>query len=169
MDEGQAYLFDINGFLCVQDAISPSALGELRNIMDRRIAEETEPTDNHIRFPRWRTAENGGGWSTVPQHITDQHNMIHWGKAVRDLLVAEPIYSIMADLCGASFRLDHIYAQVHHPGSPGGGLHEIGIDGGGMYAYHARNGRFQNGMTVVAFELEDIHPGDGGLGVVPGS
>ena len=39
-----------------------------------------------------------------------------------------------------------------------------------MYAYrYGMNsdggGRFQNGMVVVAFELEDIHPGDGGLGV----
>ena len=105
MDDGQAYLFDLQGFLCVADAVPQPALGELREIMDRRIAEETEPGDNHIRFPRWRTAENGGGWSTVPQHITDQHNMIHWGKPLRELLAADPIYSIIAQLCGARFSL----------------------------------------------------------------
>jgi hypothetical protein len=72
----------------VPDAIPASALAELRDMMNQRLADETDPDDNHIRFPRWRTAENNGRWSTVPQHITDQHNMIHWGKALRDLLTA---------------------------------------------------------------------------------
>ena len=108
--------------------------------------------------------------NAVPQHLTDQHNMLHWGKPLRDLLTCEAIYPKLQDLLGQNFRLDHIYAKVHRPGSGGGGLHEIGISGGGMYAYrYGMNsdggGRFQNGMVVVAFELEDVHPGDGGLGV----
>ena len=166
------------GQFVVVPGAAGGALPELRDILNRRIAEETSPEDNHIGFPRWRTAEGGGrgpraeggGWSAVPQHLTDQHNMLHWGKPLRDLLTCEAIYPKLQDLLGQNFRLDHIYAKVHRPGSGGGGLHEIGISGGGMYAYrYGMNsdggGRFQNGMVVVAFELEDVHPGDGGLGV----
>ena len=111
MDAGQAFLFDLQGFLCVERAVPRQTLEALRRIINQRLDDETTPEDNHIRFPRWRTVEQAGRWSTVPQHLTDQHNMIHWGKDVRDLLVVEPVYSIMAELCGASFRLDHICAS----------------------------------------------------------
>ena len=33
--------------------------------------------------------------------------------------------------------------------------------------YVWRNGQMHNGLTVAAFQLVDVHPGDGGLGVIP--
>eukprot|EP01052_Picozoa_sp_SAG31_P012556 SAG31_NODE_736_length_12477_cov_60.959363_12_plen_275_part_00 len=100
---------------------------------------------------------------TVPS-LTLSRFDLSWFR-FSDLLVNPKTVPLVQALCGNSFRLDHIYAQVHRPGSHSGGMHEIGIEGGGMYAYDSARGRFQNGMVVVAFELRDIHPGDGGLGV----
>ena len=34
--------------------------------------------------------------------------------------------------------------------------------------YVVEDGRMWNGLTVVAFQLTDINPGDGGLCLVPG-
>ena len=103
------------GQFVVVPGAAGGALPELRDILNRRIAEETSPEDNHIGFPRWRAAEGGGrgpraeggGWSAVPQHLTDQHNMLHWGKPLRDLLTCEAIYPKLQDLLGQNFRLDH--------------------------------------------------------------
>ena len=33
--------------------------------------------------------------------------------------------------------------------------------------YVWRNGQMHNGLTVAAFQLVDVRPGDGGLGVIP--
>ncbi len=38
----------------------------------------------------------------------------------------------------------------------------------GQY-YHWLNGKMHNGLTVVAYNLRDVNPGDGGFGCVPGS
>ncbi|MCL4505964.1 MAG: phytanoyl-CoA dioxygenase family protein, partial [Chloroflexi bacterium] len=35
--------------------------------------------------------------------------------------------------------------------------------------FHFQDGRMYNGLTVVAYNLRDVNPGDGGTGCVPGS
>lgn len=56
------------------------------------------------------------------------------------------------------------------------GLGPIGcnLHGGGTpydpcQYYLFNNGRIYNGLTAVAYELNDVHPGEGGFGCIPGS
>ena len=58
MDDANAYLFDLSGFLVVADCIEQPQLQQLQHIMEQRLDEETLPEDNHIRFPRWRIFHN---------------------------------------------------------------------------------------------------------------
>jgi len=72
-----------------------------------------------------------------------------------------------------SWRLDHIYFNVLRQAPPGehrlGGMHG-GRSRGGLstHEYDYRNDAFVNGLSVVAYELNDVNPGDGGFGCCPG-
>ena len=72
-----------------------------------------------------------------------------------------------------SWRLDHIYFNVLRQAPPGehrlGGMHGGRSRGGlGTHEYDYRNDAFVNGLSVVAYELNDVNPGDGGFGCCPG-
>eukprot|EP01047_Picozoa_sp_COSAG01_P073506 COSAG01_NODE_12008_length_1817_cov_1.417928_1_plen_125_part_00 len=95
--------------------------------------------------------------------------MLHWAKGYRDLLTNAVIDPILQELLTPRYRLDHIYGTtlLLADGCAGQRLHAIAhVAGGGMYSYNAALGGFQNGMVVVALELEDILPGDGGFGCI---
>ena len=167
MDEVQRYMYETQGVLIVTNAVDADSLAQLRAIFDAHAAKEAEPelsTVGRCSFPRWLTAD---GWEHTPQHLTDEHNMLHWGKVYRDLLTSPVIDPILRELLTPQYRLDHIYGTLLADGCAGQGLHAIAhVAGGGMYNYNAALGGFQNGMVVVAFELEDILPGDGGFGCI---
>ena len=121
---------------------------------------------------------------------------LHWGKAYRDLLDLPHISPILEDLIGSAagrgaeaakrgiptFRIDHINVHnrckgANHPffeefyqGSSlhGGGLGNSGnYGGGGSQFFRYQDGRFFNGLFVVAFELQDTHCNGGGFCCVP--
>ena len=72
---------------------------------------------------------------------------------------------------GHGFRLDHDYADLirHGKGPIGTKLHggAVPFDPGQSYTFI--EGRPRSGLMVVAYNLRDVNPGDGGFGCVPGS
>lgn len=81
------------------------------------------------------------------------------------------ILPYMEELLGAQFRLDHEYADVIRAGQGpiGTSLHGGGTPFDPTHYYIYENGRLRNGLSVVAYNLRDVHPGDGGFACVPGS
>ena len=77
----------------------------------------------------------------------------------------------MNTICGPDFRLDHDYIDVIRAGvGPiGATLHggATPYDPSQYYVY--RNNQMYNGLTVVAYNLKDVNPGDGGFGCIPGT
>lgn len=109
MDEHQRYLFEVMGVLVVPNVVSGEALRELRAVMDSHDAAEVlRPNARGNSFPRWLTAE---GWEHCPQHLTDEHNMLHWSKEYRNLLTNPVLTPILEELLTPNFRLDHIYGE----------------------------------------------------------
>ena len=122
MDERQRCLFEVMGVLVVPGVVSPSALRELRAVLEAHNeaeplapdADGTQPGQNS--FPRWRTS---AGYEHCPQHLTDEHNMLHWSPEYRNVLTNPVLVPILEELLTPRFRLDHIYGQSARPPTEG--------------------------------------------------
>jgi hypothetical protein len=146
MNAEQAYLFDLNGYIVLPGVLQPRVVAALLEAnRDRQIGGA-------------KTATGDGKTGTL-----------HWSKGYRDLLLHPIVSPILAELCGPNFRLDHI--SVHSrggaddPANRGGKLHgnHDFLPGGGNGFYEYRGGRFLNGLTTVAYELEDTRCNGGGF------
>jgi hypothetical protein len=150
MTDKELYLFDLQGYITVPNALSAAQLSELNRTVDGQLAEHAKPDTQMHRF--------------------DQ-SLLEWGTAFRQLIDNAPIAPYLEELIGLDYRLDHDYCDVirsgpnHHSGSLHGG--GTPFDSCMFYTYH--NGKMFNGLLVVAYNLHDVNPGDGGFGCVPGS
>jgi ectoine hydroxylase-related dioxygenase (phytanoyl-CoA dioxygenase family) len=146
MTDEERYLFDLNGFLVVRDAIAPDALAEMNAWIDRQ--EEMDSA--------------GRG-----QHRAG--NLLTWGPRFRALIDNPVVLPYLKELMGDTLRLDHDYAIFSEKGGTGLVLHGGGTPYDPAQYYHCYQGRMYNGLTVASYALTDIPPGAGGLAVVPGS
>ena len=149
MNEHETYLFDLQGFLVVPNALTPEEVSRLNDIMDEQIERETDSQMRTHHFER----------------------LLSWDKAYRDLIDNPRITPYLERIVGSHFRLDHDYADVIRPGTGplGTMLHGGGTPFDPVQYYHFRDGQMFNGLTVVAYNLKDVNPGDGGFAGVPGS
>ena len=139
MNDNERDLFDLQGYITVENALTTAQLAELNRILDEHIANERDGDMCTHRF---------GG-------------LLDWGEAYRDLIDNGPVVPYLTEIVDPKFRLDHVYADIIRSGtSPiGATLH------GGSFS----DGRMHKGLTVVAYNLADVGPEDGGFGCVPGS
>lgn len=150
MTEQERFLFDLQGYITVPNALDAGQLKDLNALLDQKIAEQAKEEDTTKRF---------GG-------------LLRWGQACRDLIDNPRITPYLdAIYGGGAYRLDHDYADLIRSGvSPiGATLHggSTPFDPGQFYHWH--NGKMNNGLVVVAYNLHDVNPGDGGFGCVPGT
>lgn len=150
MNDQERYLFDLQGFLEVPDALSTEQLAELNRIMDEKIEQDMTDEDKTGRF---------------------MGDLIEWGPVYRDLIDNPRILPYLEQILGERFRLDHDYADVIRSGKGpiGTTLHGGATPFDALYSYNCHNERIRCGLTVVAYNLRDVNPGDGGFGCVPGS
>lgn len=149
MTEQERYLFDLQGFLVVPNALDSEQIAALNALMDERLAEEAGTDARTHRFGQ----------------------VLAWGKPCLDLIDNPRIVPYLSDLLGEQFRLDHDYADVIRSGKGpiGTTLHGGATPFDPTAYYRYDNGKLRNGLTVVAYNLKDVHPGDGGFAAVPGS
>jgi len=149
--EEERYLFDLSGYLVVRDALTAGQVAVLNTIMDQRIRDEVDPTAGRHRF-------------------FGQETLLSWGQPYRDLIDHARILPYLHEFIGGDPRLDHDYADIIRRGvGETGSLHGGHAPFDECFFYAHRDGRIRCGLTVVAYNLQDVHPGDGGFGCVPGS
>ena len=150
MTPHERYLFDLQGFIEVPDALDVAQLAELNRILDEKIDGAMAPDATTHRF----------GFT-----------MLDWGPAFRDLVDNPRIVPYLEQLVSPRFRLDHDYADIIRKGDGpiGTSLHGGAIPFDPLYSYTCVNEEIRCGLTVVAYNLKDVNPGDGGFGCVPGS
>jgi len=150
MNEGERYLFDLNGFITVPNALPQEQIDALNHAIDEHIQKDKNP----------KALDFGFG------------NVLDWRGPMLDLIDHAPMMPYVETLCGPYFRLDHAYVTVIRPGAVSAGawhLHGGGTPYDPDHSYHVRDGRMFNGLIVVAYNLTDVNPGDGGLGCFAGS
>lgn len=150
MNDQERYLFDLQGYLAVPNALSQAEVTTLNAIMDEQIAREVPPEATTFRF---------------------FGDLLAWGPAYQSLIDHPRVLPYLEALLGPHFRMDHDYADIIRAGKGpiGTRLHGGAVPQHPAFYYRCHNGEMRNGLLVVAYNLKDVNPGDGGFGCVPGS
>ncbi|MDP8962982.1 MAG: phytanoyl-CoA dioxygenase family protein [Cyanobacteriota bacterium] len=149
MTELERYLFDLQGFLVVEDALTTAEIAALNQQLNQQIAAVDKPGLLCFRFD----------------------NLLPWGTPFRSLIDNPRITPYLISLLGSNFRLDHDYVHIIRQGKGpiGSTLHGGGSPYDPCQYYTYKNGQMYNGLLAVAYNLTDVHPGEGGFGCIPGS
>lgn len=144
MTEDEKYLFDLQGFLLVKQAISADVLSVMNLWIEEREKEA----------PEWRN---------------NYPSILAWGLPFQNLLDNDKILPYLVELMGDELRLDHDYAIFAKGDTPGGGLHGGSSPYDPAQYYHNYRGRMYSGLTVASYALTDALMEDGGFACIPGS
>lgn len=165
--ELEIYLFDLQGFLVLEEAISPAELAELNAILD------TVPPN----------IKQGDWWGNVHAHsfgTTDGMNLqqIYEAGAPFERLIDHPSWIAKVkhfvggegtfDYSHGPLFIDENFANFRGPGEAIG-LHSGGHTHTKRTQFHVHNGRFHCGQINILLALTDFGPGDGATMVIPGS
>jgi len=160
MNDNERYLFDLNGYLTVPNAISAAQISALNAQIDEHVEQHSDRNAGYLGF------NSVLDWRGPMLELIDNSRVVPY----LETLFAPPPYR--GAETGPYFRLDHTYVTVIRPGAKNAGAFTLHGGGApydpGQY-YHVRDGRMFNGLIVVAYNLTDVNEGDGGLGCVPGS
>lgn len=144
------YTFDSRGYLLIEDALDPTAVGELR---DAVAAQLLPPPGASIESQRF-------GWHGA---------LLGWHQRFRDLIDYPAVCALLEAFVGPFARLDHAYGIVMAPGTSGLGLHGPGRPFDPAQYYVHRAGAIRSGLLSCSWGLSDAGAGDGGFGAIPGS
>ncbi len=166
MNADQKYLFDLTGYLIVEDALATE-----------EVAACNAAIDHHSDRLKERDSSLAGGSDALSgtAHRLDMGGMLAWERPwcepFRDLLIHPNIKPHLEAVLGTKYRLDHGPGLIAmESGTEGGTLHGGGIERPNFSeAYFFKHDRIYTGLTVVEYMLADEGPGDGGLAIVPGS
>lgn len=150
MNEIERYLFDLQGFLVVENALSLQQVADLNDVLDQQVAMHHEQQQPWTRF----------------------NHLLNFGKPFCDLIDNPRLTPYLTELLGENFRLDHDYVHIIRQagtGPIGSELHGGGTPYDPCQYYHFRSGQMYNGLTAVAYHLSAVKPGEGGFGCIPGS
>ena len=154
MDAKETFLFDLQGYITLPNALNSDELEQLNALLDEHAAEDCDADMQTHRFG-----------------VNSLGELLEWGAPYRKLIDNPRISPYLSELLGSHFRLDHLYLDVIRSGKSPNGTYLHGASGHydpSMY-YHFVGGKMRNGLTVVAYNLKDVNPADGGFGCVPGS
>ena len=166
MNEHEKYFFDINGYLVVEDVLTPEEVAACNEAIDQnsdRVRERTEE-NSLARGSSALVGEQGRG---------DIGGMLTWpgggSQPFRDLLAHPNVVPYLINVLGDGFRLDHLYGIQMRKGTEGQVLHGGGAHISSTHFYRYHDGQILNGLSVFSFLLTDQGPGDGGFSCIPGS
>jgi ectoine hydroxylase-related dioxygenase (phytanoyl-CoA dioxygenase family) len=155
VNDDERYLFDLMGYLVVEDVLTAAELRELNELIDRK--------DVWARYEREQSANPTRAFN---YHVGPLHT---WEEPFRRLIGQPKIVPYLGEMIGPGYRYDHGYAIFMKQGGEQHRLHGGGTPYEPEECYHWRNGRMYNGLVVVSYALGDVGPGDGGFAAVPGS
>jgi hypothetical protein len=150
MNDYEKYLYDLQGYVTVPNALSADQLRRLNEAVDQHIEADCPPDMRTHRF----------------------FDTIDWGGTLLEL-IDNPVVTpyLDATIGDDKYRLDHVYLDVIRAGKGPIGTRLHGGATPLRASQYSRfvDGRMWNGLSVVGYNLHDVGPMDGGFGAVPGS
>jgi ectoine hydroxylase-related dioxygenase (phytanoyl-CoA dioxygenase family) len=166
MNEREKYLFDLQGYIVLEDVLSPEQLQACNDAIDAQRATIRRRSGDELL--------SGGSQALVgEQGRGDIGGMLTWPaphcRIWRELLIHPRVVECLREILDDGFRLDHLYGILMTTGTEGHVLHGGGHAANPTHYYRFRNNQMRCGLTVVSYVLTDQGPGDGGFACVPGS
>ncbi len=173
MDQEQLdYLFDLQGYLILENAISEDDLAKLNEWIDNHweyVEQPWEPNDENGRIPRWI-----GNIETHTYNVENGvnfQNIIEGGDVFRKL-IDHPAWINMIRKYVHEVNGLSIHENFLNVRGPGGFIH-IHCGGHVPLSYltfrQINTGEWLVGQINVLMALNDIGPGDGAPVLIPGS
>ena len=168
------YLYDLQGYLVVEDVLSTEQVATLNQTIDETLEEFTPDWQERSKnsplgmYDNYRFGMAGGSYVSSPGFLA-------FGQPFVDLIDHPMTMQIMRMQLGEAFRLDRIFGMRMRKGMPSGRLHS---DYGASEPFtRAERGKYYpqpghqalHGFAVAAFNLTDSGPETGGLCCIPGS
>ncbi len=160
MTPEQRYFFDVSGYIHLEKALDDDELKQAQEAADRYI--HTPPDELP---PGFELDDSGKINSSSRRYL---HGFA-FDRALESLALHPKTWPIVKELTGNRPRLTSGTLQVNTHDRPGTRLHCAREGSWQTTRYECRDGRiFCNNFVIFPY-LTDVHPGDGGLIVVPGS
>lgn len=150
MNDNEKYLYDLQGYITVLNALDADQLRRLNEAVDEHINAECPADMQTHRF----------------------FDTIDWGGVLLELIDNSRVAPHLDTTIGEDkYRIDHVYLDVIRAGKGpiGTRLHGGATPFRASQYYRFEQKQMHNGLSVVAYNLHDVGPMDGGFGAVPGS
>ena len=158
LTDAERYLFDLQGYLLIEDVLKPDELADLNSVLDEYDLWN-EPSGQDGFFDFWRNGDCQ--IAAGPLH--------RFARPFRNLVGHSRIVPYLADLLGNQFRYDHGQAMLMRTGGGPFHLHGGAVPWEPGMRFQVADGQFHCELLVVQYALCDVGAEDGGLCVVPGS
>lgn len=163
----ETYLFDLRGYLHLENALSNKEVGELNACLDEIPPLAPGEWYGHVQAHTYGDETSGLNLQQIYETGEPFEKLIDhpsWFEKVKRFVGGEGSF----DYHHGPLFIDENFANFREPGEA------IGLHSGGFppilrnqFRYHG--GRFMCGQINILMALTDIGPGDGGTMVIPGS
>ena len=169
MNDEQKYLFDLNGYLVLEQVVPRETVDGCNRVLDRFETMDPDDFPEPLVLGTEKTSEN--------LYIS---NILESDPVFRPLIILEsdPVFRPLIDLpeildavetvTGGPYRLNHTYTIYRW----GGGYTRLHMHGTPIIPkcqYRCHNGQMASTLTKVVFPLLDCEEADGSFAVIPGA
>ncbi len=157
MDQEQKYLFDLQGYIVLEQVVPPALVAACNAALDRFEAMEAADYPPPVVLGQERTPEN--------LYIS---NIMEGDDAFLPLMELPELLDAVEGVTGGPYRLNHTYT-IYRWGGGYTGMHMHGTPILPKCQYRCRNGQMVSTLTKAVFPMLDCGPEDGCFAVIPGA
>ena len=165
MNQREKFLFDLNGYLVLEDVLSPDEVAAANAAVEHHadLIGNRDPglSEDAVGL---RGDEGRGEFQQNPLTFDRP-----WCDPFRRMLAHPRVIDVFNEVLGPGFRLDHgpVLIRMRH-GTEGHRLHG-GTTFDPSQFHHFAHGQVHAGLCVAAWQMTDVKDGDGGFACIPGS
>ena len=164
MTETEKYLFDVHGYLVIEEVLSADEVAAANAAIDHYAGQISIRPNDLAHGSSTLVGETGRG---------DLGGMLTWDKpycnVYRQMIAHPKLTPYLKELLGPGFRLEGLGIITMDKGAEGFWFHEGAEPYDRSRHYLYRNGKMYCGMTNIAVQLTNVEEGDGGFACLPGS
>ncbi len=157
MDQEQKYLFDLQGYVVLEQVVPPEMVAACNAALDRFEAMDPAEYPAPLVLGQARSPEN--------LYIS---NIMEGDDAFLPLMELPGLLDVVECATGGPYRLNHTYT-IYRWGGGYTGMHMHGTPILPKCQYHCRNGQMVSTLTKAVFPMLDCGPEDGCFAVIPGA
>ena len=157
MNAEQTYLFDLNGYILLEQVVPPELVAAANEVLDRFEGMDPEEYPEPLVLGTEKTDRE--------LYIS---NIMEADPAMLPLMELPEVLDVVEAVTGGPWRLNHTYA-IYRWGGGYTHMHMHGTPVNPKCQYRCHNGQMVSTLTKAVFPTVDCGPEDGCFAVVPGT